>query len=125
MLKKLIAGSKVGKVGKAQIKIIFLIIYYVLICVIGLSSFIHFQDDLKTARHEILGDFLCQGVLGSDCMMDTNVGITFLYLSIAVISMLGFLPVVMLALYVDVQLLKDLSKKCTLTNKSKETDKHC
>ena len=108
MLLKLIAGKKAGKVGTAQIKISFVNIYYVLLGVVGLVSLTFYE--VKSSRLGLVEYFICNafGDPTSSCQLDVNTIKSFKALSISVIVMLSFLPIVVLIFSFDIKAFKKL-----------------
>ena len=96
MLKKILKGKKVQvlMVGKAQLKIACMIIYYTLVGVMGLVIFT-FNIEANIANQDIHRDYiLCESGGRSDCVLDLGINsdvnsaiTTIIYV------MLSFLPV--------------------------------
>ncbi len=91
VLKKLLARKKVGRVGKAQIKIMAVIIYYTILGVMGLVAYTVFEV-ADSYRKTIVQYVLCESTGLSECEV-TNDN-TILILSKLVIIMISLLPVV-------------------------------
>ena len=94
MLKKLIAGKKISEVGKAEIKIAMVLIYYTFVGVMGLVSFTvsDRQDHIIAGR--IMTLIICEstGTQVCDVNMDSQRSIEVL--SVVSIVMTSFLPVI-------------------------------
>ena len=119
MLKKLKAGKKVGKVGKAQIKISFIIIYYVLLGVLGLVTLTYIEVKSSLIGIAAVADFLvCESLGGSNCYLDKELIAVFESLGITVKILLMMIPVVVLIFVVDIQAIKNLLCKKRLDRSS-------
>lgn len=115
VLKKLVARKKIGKVGKAQIKISIILIYYTVLGVVGLVSLTYFE--VKIFNSEGLREFfLCESLGNPDCFLDVAPIKNIKALSVSVIVMLSFLPVIVLIFSFDYQACK---KKLKSVRKSK------
>lgn len=90
-------GKKV-KVGKAQIKISFILIYYVLMTVTGLVTVIYWRVILTT---EVVNFQICRMLYGSDCPLTQDPTVAIYDLTTASIVMVAFLPVVVLLFSID------------------------
>ena len=78
MLKKLVAGERRGNIGKAQIKISFITIYYVMLGVMGLVSLTYFGENTVDIMQPSLAfpkDFLlCKSLSNPDCVLNEILG---------------------------------------------------
>lgn len=93
MLKKLIARKKVAKIGKAQVKIAFITVYYILIGVMGMVTFTYYRAS-RTHQEVITEYILCEISGMPDCIL--NLGVTadiFYALTTIVVLLVSLLPV--------------------------------
>ena len=109
MLKKLLSRKKVGKAGKAEIKISFILIYYVVIGVLGLVTLTYLEAE--SAISELANFFICEGLHLANCSKHLDIN-AFEELSIVIIVMLSLLPVVALIFSCNIQTIKKKIKEC-------------
>lgn len=113
VLKKLMARKTVPKVGKAQVKITFIIIYYVLVGVMGLVTFTYYRAS-STYRETIVEYILCEISGMQDCILDLGVIYDIISaLTTTVIMMISLLPVMAILFSCNPQ----ACKKKTLADK--------
>ena len=113
MLKKLLTKSDVGKVGKAELKISIIIIFYLFFGVMGLASSTYLNASLDFIN-SIFGYIFCESSgLASNCLeildVTTNDVVRTL-LSIALASLLLW-PVVIVISSIEPKLYRDKMKK--------------
>lgn len=119
VLKKLVAGNKVGKVGNmAQIKISLVLIYYIGTGVMGLVTFTYYGA--RNTMSELRSYLICKGLNGSDCPVEPESINIFHYLSTIVVAMFSLLPVVMLAFSINWQAFVVKSRKWLKQLKAKQ-----
>ena len=107
VLKKLLARKTIGKgVGPAQLKIMLIIIYYTLVGVMGLvSSVVSFTYyESKTNQEAIVAYLLCESSGRLDCRLEPGTLVESVgRLSVSVIVLLCFLPVVAIFITCNMQ----------------------
>lgn len=121
MLQKLMAGKKVGNVFKAQIKISFILFYYVLTGVMGLVALTYNEAKLGRLGPQLAKHFICESFGSANCPLNLGPAKIFKYLNIVVIFMLSFLPVMVLVFSFDVQAFKKLFKVRVSSDKTRTT----
>ena len=89
VLKKLLARKKVGNVGKAEIKITAIIIYYVLVGVMGLVNFI-----MRFNTDAISQYIVCQSSGKESCQEEFNISKNDILIMAAPAVMVSLIPVV-------------------------------
>ncbi len=94
VLKKLVAGKKVGKVGKAEIKMAVIVLYYIVVGVLSLITFTYFEVKAKANRESLFELFLCESMGNLDCDIDLESIDTFDVLAVLVIVMVALFPVI-------------------------------
>ena len=111
VLKKLIAGRKVGRLGKAQVKMAVVVLYYTIVGSMSLISFTYFEVKSKASRDSLESLFLCESTGDLDCTDISLESITTLNaLAVMVIVLVAFLPVVAVVFSFD-------PKICTRRNR--------
>ena len=99
ILKKLLARKKVGNVGKAEIKITAIIIYYVLIGVMGLATTTYFERYNTDAISQYI---VCQSSGMESCQEVLHIRSNDEIFAVAAsIVVLSFLPVVVILFNCD------------------------
>ena len=98
-LKKLSKGKNISKVGQAQIKILLILVYYIIIGVVGMVAFTY---------NEVTSDTDVELRLRAEVLSN---------ISLAVLAMLGLLPVFLFLILVDTAALK---KKFSRKNSAKK-----
>ena len=120
VLKKLLARKRVAKVGTAQLKITAVLIYYTVIGVMGLVtatlSFTSYAT--KSTREAITQYILCENSGESDCKLDSAIVSNVGNLSVAVIVLFSFLPVVAILFSCDPRACRRKAKTEMLSKKS-------
>ena len=97
VIKKLTAKKKVGSgVGKAEIKMAVIVLYYIIVGLMSQITFTYFEVKAKANRDSLQELFLCESLGNPEC--DINLGnINALnILSIVTVILVNFLPVVVL-----------------------------
>ena len=119
MLKKLIAGKKVGKVGKAEVKMAVIVSYYIIVGVVSLYAFTFFEVKAKANRESLAELLLCESVGNLDCG-DINLdSIDSLNVqAVAVIVMIAFFPVVALLFSFDTKIVRKVRGSMTISRRS-------
>ena len=110
MLKRLLAKSKVGKVGKAQLKLTAIIIYYTLFGVMGLVTFTYFEANTDY-RDSITEYILCESGALPDCALDFGTIDVVTVLSVIVVVTISLLPVLALLFSCNMQCCRKEAKK--------------
>ena len=91
VLKKLLARKKVGNVGKAEIKITAIIIYYVLVGVMGLAAYTYFMRFNTDAISQYI---VCQSSGKESCQEEFSISKNDTFFMAAPIVMISLIPVV-------------------------------
>ena len=94
VLKKLIARKKVGRVGKAEVKMAVIVLYYIIMGVLGLVTFTYYEVKTKGNRESLAELFLCESTGNLDCNVDLQNIEMFSVLAVAVVVMLASSPVI-------------------------------
>ena len=90
ILKKMLARKKVGNVGKAEIKIAAIIIYYILIGVMGLAAFTYFMNYQTDAFSQYI---VCQSSGKESCQEEFSISKIDIFFMATPSVMVSFLPV--------------------------------
>ena len=90
-MKKLLARKKVGNVGKAEIKIAAIIIYYIIVGVMGLAAYTYFAPFNADAISQYI---VCQSSGKESCQEEFSISKNDIFFRAAPIVMLSLLPVV-------------------------------
>ena len=112
VLKKLLARKKVGNVGKAEIKITAIIIYYVLVGVIGLVDFMRFNADAISQY------IVCQSSGKESCQEEFNISKNDIFFMATPIVMVSLIPVVAILISCDPKAFKTKFQAITAHLKS-------
>lgn len=122
VLKKLIAGKKVSKVSKAEIKMVVVVLYYIIAGVLCLYTFTYFEVKAKANRDSLAELFLCESSGNSECG-DVNIDSVDLLnvQAVAVIVMVAFFPVVALVFSYDTKTYNKVKGSFKLTRRSTKT----
>ena len=94
MLKKIVARKKVGKVGMAEIKIMLIIMYYIVVGVMGLISFTYHEVKTISNRERLEELILCESRGNKKCVVNLVTIDNIRNLSVVVVVMVAFLPIV-------------------------------
>lgn len=81
-----------GKIGKAQLKITTIVVYYTILGVVGLASYTYY-DVGESYQRRIAEYVLCESSGVSNCEL-VELGVEATFLSTLILSMISFLPVV-------------------------------
>ena len=100
-MNKLLSGRKVINVGKAEIKILVLIIYVTLTGAMGLVTFTRLVLTYDAYGEELAEYILCLTVGGSDCTLDQAPFNVVTMLVTTFFVMLSFTPVVIIFFICD------------------------
>ena len=104
----MLARKKVGNVGKAEIKITAIIIYYLLVGVMGLVTFTYFRRYNSDA---FLQYIVCQSNGKESCQEESRISNNEIFAVGASIVVISFLPVVVILFNCDPQAFKTKFKK--------------
>ena len=97
VLKKLIKGKKVSRVGRAEVKMTVIVSYYIIAGVLSLYTFTYFEVKAKANREGLAELFLCESKGSSDCESIDIDSVDILNIqAVVVIVMVAFFPVVAL-----------------------------
>ena len=102
-LKRVLSKKKGGRAGKAQLKISAIIIYYVLLGVTGLVAFTYYEVS-ESYRMRIAEHILCESSGTLDCELNFDFGVRAL--SVLVIVVISFLPVMVILFSCDPKVFK-------------------
>lgn len=110
VLKKLIAGMKVGFAGNAVAKTVLVVLYYVIVGVLNLMTFVYFDVN----RENLTQDIICNTAGNQEC--DAIVDPAYNVLSVVGPVSQALIPVVVVILFSfnrrDCSRIKDLRKSC-------------
>ena len=93
MIKKLIAGEKVGGVGSAVLKTAIIVLYYVIVGVLFLMTFLYTEAN----REQLRELFLCEQAMNQDCNVATQT--TFNTLTVVAQVLHASIPVAVVLLF--------------------------
>lgn len=105
-MKKLLAGKKVGNVGKAEVKMAMVVFYYVVIGAVSLVTFTYVEVKGKANRDTLAKLILCEGMGNLDCDVNLERLDTLDVLSALSISMVALLPIVVVVFNIDTEAIK-------------------
>lgn len=115
-MKKLLYGKKLGDdVGKAEVKMSLVVMYYVVVGTTSLATFTHIEVREKTNRKRLTELILCEsaGRKDSDCGLDLTDLDAANILSTISITMMATLPAVLLLFSLDLKAVKRKQKKAS------------
>ena len=102
------SGKKVGKIGKAQFKLSFILIYYTMTGVMGLVTHTHYR--VRDSSNQIMNYLVCE-TLSGDCTQ-LDIVDTFSRLSSTVIVMFALMPVVMVIFSINLLAFREKCGRC-------------
>ena len=121
MLKKLLAKKRMGKVGSAEFKIIFILVYFAIFALNGAAAFTYLNENIGL-RNSIFAYIGCEtsGFAPINCfdLLDTRSRDTAAsLLSVSIISLILF-PVVVLIFMFNPRLFKEYRSKLSRPSNS-------
>ncbi len=122
VLKKLIAGKKVSKVGRAEVKMAVIVSYYIIVGVLCLYTFTYFEVKAKANRDGLAELFLCESNGNSDCGDIDIDSVNILNVqAVAAIVMIAFFPVVALLFSYDTKTYRKIRGSLKISRRSTKT----
>ena len=98
----MLSGKKAGRIGKAQVKITFVIAVYIVVGVVSLVALTYYEVNASVYSQAFIDYFICQSKGNSeDCTLDIVNIVNVTILSTMVIVALPMLPVTAILFSID------------------------
>ena len=98
-----------GRVGKAEIKMVMVVSYYIIMGVTSLIAFTYSEVEAGTLRTSLEELIICESTGNLECEVDSGTLIIFRGISTASIVMFAFLPVVVILFSFDFNICRKIS----------------
>ena len=121
MLKKLLAGKKVGNVGKAEVKMSIVVFYYVVVGAMSLVTFTYIEVVGKANRDLITELFLCEAMGNDNCDINLNRLDALDVLAALSINMVAILPIIVVIFSIDTEAVKQKKRSLSLISRRSST----
>ena len=121
MLKKLLAGKKVGNVGKAEVKMSIVVFYYVVVGAMSLVTFTYIEVIGKANRDLITELFLCEAMGNDNCDINLNRLDALDVLAALSINMVAILPIIVVIFSIDTEAVKKKKRSLSLISRRSST----
>ena len=121
MLKKLLAGKKVGNVGKAEVKMSIVVFYYVVVGAMSLVTFTYIEVIGKANRDIFTELILCEAMGNGNCDVNLTRLDALDVLAALSINMVAILPIIVVIFSIDTEAVKQKKRSLSLISRRSST----
>ena len=121
MLKKLLAGKKVGNVGKAEVKMGMVVFYYVVVGAMSLVTFTYIEVVGKEYSDTFTELILCEAMGNGNCDVNLTRLDTLDVLAALSINMVAILPIIVVIFSIDTEAVKKKKRSLSLISRRSST----